>query len=171
MITRIIVPKQAIATFRREAIRLHPNEFLQTLWGRIQGDTVLVHAVRSVEHTGSESRVDLLIEDEMAPAVGKDQYLGTLHSHPDTSDASASEADFEDAYATGEHVFGVMRVCRTSDGKFKTSIAWWEPRAPIQMIYPKVRNANKKTVSKLSKIQGDSIPEVQLPAVSAEISE
>jgi proteasome lid subunit RPN8/RPN11 len=143
MISRIIVSKQAITAFRREAIKAHPNEFLQTLWGRIQGDTVLVHAIRPVEHRATAGSIDLTLQDTMAPAQGTDQFIGTIHSHPDTKDATPSQTEWEDAFSTGEHVFGVMRVMQKPNGKFETELEWWEPRASIQMIYPKVRSTNE----------------------------
>lgn len=157
MIVRIIVTKQAISSFRKAAIAAYPNEFLRTLWGRIQGETVQVSSLRDVSQIQTEQDVSCTIQDLMAPATGPEQYLGSLHSHPDTSDATPSQTDWDDAFDTGEHIFGVMRVSKKADGGFTTELKWWQPAPPIQTIYPKVRGINEKKRKRLPTHRDDGI--------------
>lgn len=149
MITRVVIIDKLIKDFRRAAISAMPNECLWSVWGRIQGDTVIVERLNQPHQKVSETDVSVDRDIMLSPAVGQFQYIGTIHSHPESSDASPSTTDWTDAYETGEHVFGIMRVWKSDKGKWKTELDWWEPRASIQMIYPKVRTTNEKKRKRL----------------------
>lgn len=156
MITRVVISKKHLADFRSAAIQTLPHERLWSLWGRIQGDTAIVTGFKDVPQKGTNDEVTVQIDDMFGPAAGPEQYIGTIHSHPSeahSGDASPSEQDWDDAFATGEHVFGVMRIWRDPKGKYKTQLRWWEPRAAIRMIHPKTRTVglNAKTKQRENK--------------------
>lgn len=160
LITRVVITDKLVRDFRKAAIAAMPNECLWSVWGRIQGDTVIVERLAQPHQKVSETDVSINRDVMLAPAVGQHQYIGTIHSHPESSDASPSTTDWTDAYATGEHVFGVMRVYKSNKGTWKTELDWWEPRASIQMIYPKVRTTNEKKRKRTG--QSQPVSEVRL---------
>lgn len=143
MIARVLISRSLLASFRRAALSAYPNEFMQTLWGTVRGDTVTVEALRDVAHTATPETVGAEIHDQFA-AKEKLQYLGTLHDHPEPTDATPSQADWDDAFNTGEIVFGVMAVWKGENEKFRTAVEFWETRPRIAVVHPRVRAPRKK---------------------------
>jgi len=140
MIVRVMLDKKLLADFRKQAIKAYPNEVMNTLWGRAEGDSIIIHRMRSVEQDADENKVEAYVSDMVSPvATTADRYLGSIHSHPDCHDASPSVQDWHNAYVCGEHVFGVMSVMKSDSGRFSTAVSWWEPRPFIDTIHPRIR--------------------------------
>lgn len=141
MIHRILVSKKLLAGYKKRAIAAYPSELLETLWGRIEGDTAIIERVLPVNQRATNNEVTADDADIHAPA--KDargvMILGTIHSHPDSTDASPSEPDWEDSYKNGEHLFGVCRI--TND---KAKMAFWEARPLIRVVHPRTNRRKVK---------------------------
>ena len=162
MISRVIVSKSLIASFRKRAVAAYPKEAMCTLWGKVEGDTVLVTTFKDIPHEASESEVNYFESDALSHAGHGEHYLGSLHSHPDSLDATPSQADWDTSFSSGERVFAVMRVTKLKTGRFTTEIRYWEPRPEITIVYPRVRDANR------NKQQIESKAVQILPEVSRE---
>lgn len=145
MISRVIISPRLIASFRKAAVRAYPNEFFQTMWGWVRGDTVTVEALRDAAHTPTDSEISTTVADQFAPhSTTPLHYLGTIHSHPDCGDTSPSVTDWDDGFTTGETVFFVMSVRKGENGRFRTDLRPWEPRPPIAIVYPRVRGERRR---------------------------
>lgn len=137
MIARVLISKQLLSNFRKKALSIYPNEYMMTVWGRIEGDTVQVESLREVAQKATEGSVTASFLD-CVTSSNTSTFLGTIHTHPDSTDATPSQADWDGSFACGEYIFGIMKI-----SKGKTITKWWEPRAEISMIHPRVR-AEKK---------------------------
>lgn len=140
MITRVILAKKLLASFRKKAQSSYPNEVMNTLWGKLEGSTAIVEELHDFDQHATGQLVNYTDADTMAPAGRGIRFLGTIHTHPDCTDASPSAADWTDAFGAGEHIFAVMKIVKHNN-KFKTEVAFWEPRPQITIIHPRVRKA------------------------------
>lgn len=150
--------------YKKRAIASYPSELLETLWGRIEGDTAIIERVLPVEQVASHDAVSANDEDIMAPAKKARgvMLLGTIHSHPDSQDASPSEADWEDSYRNGEHIFGVCRIAMKGS-KPISRISFWESRPLVRVAHPrtsrrKVKNDRNTTLRPQEQLGGDERP-------------
>jgi len=151
MISRVIISKQLLASFRKRTLEAYPLETMQTLWGRVEGDTVVISSLRTPEQKGSPDRLDYNFDDAASPQahVRGEHYLGTIHSHPEGSDATPSQSDWDSSYSSGERVFGILWCSKQASGRFKTEVKFWEPRAMITVVHPRVRDANRNSKSQV----------------------
>lgn len=139
-----MLDQKLLREFRKTAVKAYPSEVMNTLWGRVEGDSILVHHLRSVEQEAGTHEVKAYVSDMVGPvSQTAEQYLGSIHSHPDCWDASPSIQDWHNAYVCGEKIFAVMSLAKTDKGRFASTIAWFEPRPFIDMIHPRIRKAIK----------------------------
>lgn len=153
MITRVIVNNQLLVQFRKKVILAYPKEYMETLWGKIEGSSVIITSFRPVHQRASEESVQYTEGDAVAHAGHGELYIGTCHSHPDCQDATPSQEDWNTSFSSGEHMFGVMRVTKKSNGKFETQTEFWEPRPRISIVYPRIREARKAKVVEVTVAQ------------------
>lgn len=168
MITRIILPRPMLKAFRDEAVCKFPVEYMETLWGRIEGGTVIVSALGKMPQEASEDALRFDRADTVNRAGQGEILLGSLHTHCNMYDPSPSPQDWEDAFKFGEHIFGIMTIWKEDGkpGKFKTAVSWWEPQPSILMIHPresgkKARKPRKKS-EEIVQPSPDSAPLVNL---------
>jgi len=148
VITRIVISKQALADFKKQAIKDFPLEAFVTLWGKVDGSTVVITSVKDVTHRAKEDTIDYHEADALSPAAHtREHFIGSLHSHPNCSDSSPSETDWQDAFSHGEFIFGVMSINRKENGKFVTATSFWEPSPSISIIHPRLRKPKRPTPS------------------------
>lgn len=142
MISRVLISKSLLSSFRKLVLEHYPNEVMNTLWGRVEGDTVLISALKTPEQNATDRELTYYDADAISPQtqLRGEHYLGTIHSHPDCVDATPSQHDWDTAYSSGERVFGVMRVSKQGN-KFKMEVKFWEPRPEITVVHPRVRKA------------------------------
>jgi proteasome lid subunit RPN8/RPN11 len=142
MISRVLLPKALLTSFRKLAEGAYPNEVMQTMWGRIEGESVMISSLKSVAQQANPDMVVARVDDMVSPASHtREHFLGSIHSHPDVEHASPSTADWDGSYACGEHVFAVMALTRKPSGKFHVETRYWEVHPPIQIIHPRTRKA------------------------------
>lgn len=141
MISRVVISKQLLASFRKRTLEAYPNETMQTLWGRVEGDTVVISGLRTPEQKATQNELVYYDSDTVGPqsAIRGEHYLGTVHSHPDSFDATPSQQDWDTSYSSGERIFGIMCCKRQVSGRFKTEVKFWEPRPDIAIVNPRVR--------------------------------
>jgi len=139
-----MIDKKLLGEFRKKALAAYPDELMHTLWGRVEGDSIIIHHLRGVEQEATGDKVEAYVSDMVSPVASTpERYLGSIHSHPDCFEASPSLQDWHNAYVCGEHVFGIMAIHENSSGRFSTSVAWWEPRPFIDTIHPRIRKTWK----------------------------
>jgi len=178
VISRVLISKKLLAEFRKQALAAYPNETMSTLWGRIEGETAIVTSLHVPDQKQSNDKVEYNTDDLLSPAsVAREHYIGTCHSHPDCADCAPSQIDWDTSYSCGEHLFGIMRIEKKSDGRFKTEVGWYEPRASIMMVHPRIPNANRnnqleaksKAVQESSSLYRGEAPSLSVRPVHDEI--
>ena len=144
MTNRIIVSKQLIAQFRKKALVAYPKEYMATVWGRRDApDVFMITSIKDVAHTATGDSAKAKYDSCVMPDGSRETWLGTIHTHPDSTDATPSQTDWDNSLVCGELLFGVMKVGKKPNGRLYTELRWWEPRAAITMIHPRVREAKK----------------------------
>lgn len=144
MISRVLLPKSLLASFRKLAEGAYPNEVMQTLWGRIEGESVMIYSLRNVDQQASPDMVVARVDDMVSPARDtKEHFIGSIHSHPDMQHPHPSTADWDGSYTCGEHLFAVMALVKKPSGKFSAETRFWQPRPHIQIVHPRIRKAKK----------------------------
>src|SRR5271154_903650 len=122
---KIRVAKTVLRGFRRRALKRYPKELMEMIWGKVTSQGVDIFAFHPVEHKPSKlsceytSHTESDIEaqrDEEAPSFNL-EVLGTIHSHPDCSDASPSEADWELTVIDKEIISGICLIRTPRNGK------------------------------------------------------
>lgn len=175
VISRVIISKQLLANFRKQVITAYPNETMSTLWGRAEGDTIIISALRTPDQKASVDELSYHIGDAVGVQanIRGESYLGTIHSHPECSDATPSQHDWDTSFNSGERVFAVMRCTKSTAGRFKTEVRFWEPRPEIAIINPRVRSTgirssgtNVQSVDEEIHTAKDNIPSAQVMSIN-----
>lgn len=132
---QLYICKSALAKFRRRAIRRHPKEYLETLWGLVNADgTLSIVEFHKEDHVATEDAVETFDEDAGRFGIrdGPLKQLGTIHTHTDCiADCIPSEADWEDVMSTGELIMGVMTIRKQKD-RFVSRLRFYFARALCQ---------------------------------------
>jgi proteasome lid subunit RPN8/RPN11 len=120
---KVQVSRSVLSGYRKRALKKYPDEYMESIFGRVDGQTVLILAFYPIEHKGTPEKceydaasVDEQKDGEDCPP--KMKWLGTIHSHPDAS-AQPSEADWETGRIDGELISGIYQILPTR-GKRKT---------------------------------------------------
>jgi len=126
---RLILPKAAIAGFKRRALTSQ-DEILAFLVGSItrENDTITKIVVKDLVYPDVQAASGYVTWDlndmiKIQVQVQPDQILGTLHSHPD-EEPHISKADVETAVKYGELVSGIFSYWRVGSRR-RTSFDWY----------------------------------------------
>jgi proteasome lid subunit RPN8/RPN11 len=120
---RVQVSRSVLNGYRKRALKKYPDEYLESIFGRIDGQVIRILAFYPMEHDGSPDacRYETVVVDEQKDGEDsppKMKWLGTIHSHPDAQ-GHPSEADWESARMDGEIVSGIYQIL-PHKGKRKT---------------------------------------------------
>jgi proteasome lid subunit RPN8/RPN11 len=139
LITRVVVDKRAEQGFRRRALRRYPLEYIETLWGRIEGTTAYVHAFMPLKHSATPDQIDYDDADlwDQHDEARDEQLtvLGSIHTHPDRDEAIFSEGDLR------EHIIDphdrVMGICaiECKGKRRKCRVIYWPGVLPCLVTY------------------------------------
>jgi proteasome lid subunit RPN8/RPN11 len=130
---KIKVASSVLRGFRRRALRSYPLEHLETVWGRITADGIHIFAFHPIDHKPTRNTCEYTENteadfegqrDEDAPKW-KLEVLGTIHSHPDCSDASPSEADWELSVESKETISGIYLINKAKNGRRQTAVRFY----------------------------------------------
>ena len=130
---RVRVAETVLRGFRRRALKVYPRELMETVWGRITPQGIDVFTFHPIDHKGTRAKCEFTANtdadlegqrDEEAPEY-KQELLGTIHSHPDCSDASPSEADWEIAVSSKEIISGIYLIKGTKPGRRRTRVRFY----------------------------------------------
>lgn len=145
---KIVVDKKEEQKFRDRALTRYPREHMEALWGYVRGDTAYICAFIKIELKNSSSRslstpegeLDEHEEDALEAEVYdsvegrrvKLEFLGTIHTHPDSDDAVMSEHDVRDSLKTQESIMGVCAISVNKiTGRRRTVIDYWPALRPL----------------------------------------
>lgn len=145
---KVVVDNRVLGGYRRRALRHFPNEYMETLWGRISNNVITIIAFQAIEHEATTK--DLSYDDDQIFIQTEDandeklQLLGTIHSHPypthtctkcgTTADPSPSKADWVDMADNSEIVSGVCAIWVRESGRKQTKIQFWPNQAICKLI-------------------------------------
>ena len=108
------VDRRVLAGYRRRALKKYPLEYMESIFGRVVGQTINILAFYPIEHRGTPEECEY---EQSAVEESKDgtdcppkmKWLGTIHSHPDGG-GEPSGADWETSRADGEVVSGIYQI-------------------------------------------------------------
>lgn len=146
MFSQIVIDRKAEQGFRRRALRAFPSEYIETLWGYVDGDTLNICVFMPIKHTAAPAWVDYDEEEfdhqEEEAAEYKLELLGTIHTHPDRTETHFSETDLVSAQDTQECVLGICAIEEEKrEGKKRRvcRIAYWPTPRPLRITYKVAR--------------------------------
>lgn len=120
-ISEVVVDKKVLGAFRRRAMRAYPKEYIETVWGKVQGTTAQIFVFHTMEHEATSKKLKTHPLHEEESLHDGLTLLGTLHSHPG-SDVSPhpSKCDIVDAWHEGELIFGIMAINLRGSRRFSS---------------------------------------------------
>jgi proteasome lid subunit RPN8/RPN11 len=133
---KVVVSRLLVQNFTRRASRRYPNEYLESIFGRIRGETVYIHAFYPMDHTADtqgvayeESEVEGAAETAEEERM---EWIGTIHSHPEAS-AVPTPHDLLSAASDLERVMG---ICSIEKGlRTKIRVLFWPVTVPLGIEY------------------------------------
>ena len=138
---RVIVAKSELAKFRSRVRYAYPKERIELLIGKMKHpDTFEIFLFDQVKHVATRSSCDT-DEDDHDISIQEAQengwvVLGTIHSHPERTEAAPSEPDFDSAIEQCELMSGIVAVWRDkSTGRLKTKVRFWAPLLGVTAEY------------------------------------
>lgn len=144
MITQVVVDRKVVDGFRRRAIAKYPNEWMESVWGHVDGNTAFVHILLEADiHDAGPDSIDYDGEREKPDELEGAIWLGTIHSHPGFVDASPSEGDWDAGYKEGELLSIICSIKKDVRGRLRSRVRFWQPQKPIRVRY--TAQAREKT--------------------------
>ncbi len=158
--SRIVVDKKEEQKFIRRALRRHPLEYMEALWGQVRGDILYICAFVKLDHKAT--RKNLKYEEEELDEHEEDaeenglHLIGSIHSHPncEDNDVGFSETDLATLQESQETVMGICVVQTTKTDKVtgvKTRlkrkvvhVAYWPTVKPLLAIRPDSQPTTKR---------------------------
>ena len=132
---QIYVDPKSLRQFRRRALRRYPKEYIEALWGTKNADnTWSIVAFQPIDHEAKRDTVDHDYDDaRYGKREGGLIRLGTIHSHPDRTDVSPSEGDWEYFKECGELLSGICAIKKHRHRR-RTFIRFYRSRALCDVI-------------------------------------
>lgn len=124
---KVYVPKTVLTEFVRKALRRYPREYGALLYGTSKGSKVRITEILAVAHLSSNCHFWYDHEKaEMDRPSG--QFLGTIHSHPDTAVLETCELpsveDWSLVIQRKEMIQGILHI-RVPGKKPRTKLAFY----------------------------------------------
>lgn len=158
--TRIVVDPREERKFIKRALRKHPLEILEALWGEVRGEILYICAFVKVDHKATRKTLkyeeEELDEHEEDAAEAGWKFLGTIHSHPncDDNDVGFSEIDLSTMQDSQETVMAICAIqthkidaktkVRKSLSRRLVRIAYWPTVSPLIAIHHVAAITTKK---------------------------
>lgn len=164
MIKRVIIHKSLIDSFKKEAVKVLPWEYIVALLGKMKGDDLHIYAFDRLEITSwtngqRKATLEYWQPEEEIEAGTSLKYFGTLHSHPygTTEPSEDDKVDFRRIYNDGEYedgkfageqlrdeIMGIMRV-EKKKRVIQYGIAFYNiDLEPIEVIISETRKKTKR---------------------------
>lgn len=133
------VSRLQLRNFIRRARRRYPDEYIETIWGRKgSSGTHQICSFQNVDHDATPFNITDWDEADMPNGQqhGNLVCLGTIHSHPNISDASPSEDDW-DFFRQEREIVSAICLLTPVNGKLKSRVRWFISQAMIDVEYGK----------------------------------
>jgi proteasome lid subunit RPN8/RPN11 len=143
---RIMIDKRVLKGFIRRALKAYPKEYAEAVWGNIEDSTINIKVLQDLEH---EATRDSITYDAAVMNRSKQEasdfgmaFLGDIHTHPDTYDASPSEDDWDDSASNKQIILGICSIWKLKSGRRRTRTRFW-PRPPeheMEITFKELKN-------------------------------
>lgn len=134
--TKVVVARGLVKNFARRAAKRYPLEYIESIFGRVKGDTVYIHAFYPLDHTANTQAIaysEGAVENAMEAAEEERmEWLGTIHSHPETP-AVPTPSDLLSAASDLERVMGICSIEKR--GRTKIRVLFWPVVVPLGIEY------------------------------------
>lgn len=138
---KVQVSRSVLNGYRKRALKKYPSEYLESIFGRINGKTIQILAFYPMEHKGTPESCEyetIIVEEQQdgEDAPPKMKWLGTIHSHPD-SQGHPSEADWVSARTDGEIISGIYQIWphKTGRGRKTCKVRFYsEPWQELEVV-------------------------------------
>lgn len=137
---KVQVSRSVLNGYRKRALRKYPDEYMESIFGRIDGQKIVILAFYPIEHKGTPEKCEYEAVSVEEQQDGEDcppkmKWLGTIHSHPDGG-CVPSEADWETARGDGEVVSGIYSILpsRTGDRRVGKVRFYSEPLQELETV-------------------------------------
>jgi proteasome lid subunit RPN8/RPN11 len=121
-IFEVVVDKKVLASFRRRALKAYPNEYIETIWGKLKGNTAYVFVFHAMEHEATPVAIKLDSEHEHHEEESMSstmELLGTIHTHPGKDSIPfPSETDIQTHLSEAEPIMGIMAINKRGKRRF-----------------------------------------------------
>lgn len=135
----IHVDKKAEYGFRRRALKAMPYEYVEALWGYIQGDVVHICKFVPIKHrsglTWLEYQNEEVEQQKIAAREVGLQVLGSIHTHPDRNETIFSEHDLRDIQENPEPIMAICAIEVRPGRRSVLRISYWPGVHPISVYY------------------------------------
>jgi proteasome lid subunit RPN8/RPN11 len=112
---------------------------METLWGKVKGDALHIHAFMPIKHKGFPARLryeDYDLDDNEEEALEhKLELLGTIHTHPNCLDCIFSETDMREVQEAQDIVMAVCAITQDGKGRRSCQITYWPAPRPMITVY------------------------------------
>ena len=136
---KVQVSRSVLNGYRKRALKKYPDEYMESIFGRVDGQKIVILAFYPLDHEGSPDQckyetasVDEQKDGEDCPP--KMKWLGTIHSHPDC-EGCPSEADWETARMDGEVISGIYQILPRKVGRKLGKVRFYsEPLQELETV-------------------------------------
>jgi hypothetical protein len=136
----ILYSRLEFARYKRRAIQHYPVEYAEMCFGTVTGNGLCIERLVAAPQYGNKYycnwRTDQEAEDVIAEIEASGlEYIGSIHSHTMTHREAhvPSALDNKTAYLWEERVFVLDHILKHK-GRFKHSIAFYEPQTPLEDV-------------------------------------
>lgn len=108
---------------------------METIWGKVQGETAQVYVFHNTEHVGAPAGIYVDHDRQATDDEGVNEeltLLGSIHSHPG-GESLPSNHDIKNQRDEGELVMGIMAVRLSKSGRRFCSFLFWNEE-PLELV-------------------------------------
>lgn len=130
----VLIDRKVLDGFKRRALRKHPNEYIEEVWGRVRGEEMQVFSLNKVKIKSADSEnVDYECSGDCGDRDQNLKLLGTIHTHIYPDPAEPSRIDLKNFHEEEELLMGIMSVKKTSNRRFSTT-AFYAGRKKLELL-------------------------------------
>lgn len=130
----VLIDRKVLDGFKRRALRRHPNEYIEEVWGRVRGDELQIFSLNPISiQSASPENIEYECSAECGERSENLRLLGTIHTHIHPDPAEPSRIDLKSHKEEGELLMGIMSVKKTAKRRF-SSTAFYAGRKKLELL-------------------------------------
>lgn len=129
----VLIDRQVLDGFKRRALKRHPKEYVEEVWGRLRGEEIQVFSLNTVRQQATSEDVEYEASAECGERDQNLKLLGTIHTHMYPDPAEPSRTDLKNFKEEGELLMGIMSVKKTAKRRF-SSTAFYAGRKKLELL-------------------------------------